>query len=73
MNANARFLNEAKVLENRWSRTELLDGIDNPYVRSCTAVMLENQRLINETMTDTSDIAQFKRLSIPLVRRIYPQ
>ena len=73
MNANARFLNEAKVLENRWSRTELLDGIDNPYVRSCTAVMLENQRLINETMTDTSDIAQFKRISIPLVRRIYPQ
>ena len=73
MNANARFLNEAKVLENRWGRTELLDGIDNPYVRSCTAVMLENQRLINETMTDTSDIAQFKRISIPLVRRIYPQ
>ena len=80
MNANARFLNEAKVLENRWSRTELLDGIDEkayghtaPYIRSCTAVMLENQRLINETMTDTSDIAQFKRISIPLVRRIYPQ
>ena len=73
MNANARFLNEAKVLENRWQRTELLDGITDPYVRSCTAVMLENQRLINETMTDTSDISQFKRISIPLVRRIYPQ
>ena len=73
MNANARFLNEAKVLENRWQKTELLDGINDPYVRSCTAVMLENQRLINETMTDTSDIAQFKRISIPLVRRIYPQ
>jgi hypothetical protein len=35
--------------------------------------MLENQRLMNEAMTDTGDIAQFKRISIPLVRRIYPQ
>ena len=36
-------------------------------------MLLENQRLINETSTDTADIAQFKRISIPLVRRIYPQ
>ena len=73
MTGNAMFLNEAKVCENRWAKTELLDDITDPYVRSCTALMLENQRLINETMTDTSDIAQFKRISIPLVRRIYPQ
>ena len=73
MNANARFLNEAKELEGRWSQTGLLEGIDNRYERSCAAVLLENQRLINETMTDTSDISQFKRISIPLVRRIYPQ
>jgi hypothetical protein len=73
MNANAKFLNEAKTMENRWAKTDLLKGLDDPYVRSCTAVMLENQRLINETMTDTSDISQFKRISIPLVRRIYPQ
>ena len=73
MNVNARFLNEAKELEGRWSQTGLLEGIDNRYERSCAAVLLENQRLINETMTDTSDISQFKRISIPLVRRIYPQ
>ena len=73
MNANARFLNEAKELEGRWSQTGLLEGLDNRYERSCAAVLLENQRLINETMTDTSDISQFKRISIPLVRRIYPQ
>ena len=73
MNANAKFLNEAKELEGRWNQTGLLDGIDNRYERSCAAVLLENQRLINETMTDTSDISQFKRISIPLVRRIYPQ
>lgn len=73
MNANARFLNEAKQLEARWAKTGLLNKIEDKYVRSATAVLLENQRLVNEASTDTSDIAQFKRISIPLVRRIYPQ
>jgi len=73
MNANARFLNEAKELEGRWAKTGLLEGIDDRYTRAATAVLLENQRLINEVSTDTADIAQFKRISIPLVRRIYPQ
>ena len=73
MNANAKFLNEAKELERRWSQTGLLEGIKDKYERSCTAVLLENQRLMNEVATDTTDIAQFKRISIPLVRRIYPQ
>jgi hypothetical protein len=73
MNANARFLNEARELEGRWKRTGLLNGIGDRFTRSCTAVLLENQRLMNEISTDTGDIAQFKRISIPLVRRIYPQ
>src|ERR1019366_7184434 len=73
MNANARFLNEARELEGRWGRTGLLEGIEDRYVRSAAAVLLENQRLMNEVSTDTSDIAMFKRISIPLVRRIYPQ
>src|ERR1039458_9840877 len=82
---NSRLLNEAKECESRWSKTGLLKSVggnaakgiagdlDNDYVRKCTAVMLENQRLYNEVSTDTGDIAQFKRISIPLVRRIYPQ
>jgi len=71
--ANAKFLNEARELERRWHQTGLLEGINDKYARSCTAVLLENQRLMNEVSTDTGDIAQFKRISIPLVRRIYPQ
>jgi hypothetical protein len=51
----------------------LLENITDKYTRSCTAVLLENQRLINESSTDSGDVAQFKRISIPLVRRIYPQ
>jgi len=73
MNANAQFLNEAKELETRWTKTGLLEGIEDRYVRQATSVLLENQRLMNEVSTDTGDIAQFKRISIPLVRRIYPQ
>lgn len=79
MDANNRFLNEAREIETQWKKTGFLEGPEmaDRYVRSTTAVMLENQRLanhlINEVGTDTSDIAQFKRISIPLVRRIYPQ
>jgi hypothetical protein len=75
---NSRFLNEAKMVEPKWAETKLLNGIDDRSTRSATAVMLENQHLanqmmVNEAMTDTGDIAKFKRISIPLVRRIYPQ
>jgi hypothetical protein len=73
MQANAKFLNEARELESRWAQTGLLENINDKYTRSCTAVLLENQRLINESSTDSGDVAQFKRISIPLVRRIYPQ
>ncbi len=73
MSLNSRLLNEAAELESRWSKVGLLDGLNDKFVRQTTAVLLENQRLINEVSTDTSDIAQFKRISIPLVRRIYPQ
>jgi hypothetical protein len=73
MNLNAKFLNEAKQLEQKWGDIGVLKGIEDRYIRSATAVLLENQRLINEASTDTGDVAQFKRISIPLVRRIYPQ
>lgn len=73
MSLNSKLLNEAQDLEQKWGKFGLLNGIEDRYTRSMTAVLLENQRLINEAATDTSDIAQFKRISIPLVRRIYPQ
>lgn len=45
MNANAKFLEEAKGLENRWAS---LEGIDKKYSRQAAAVSLECQRLMNE-------------------------
>ncbi len=73
MTLNSRYLNEATKLENRWTKWGLLEGLKSKWDRQTASVLLENQRLINEQSTDTGDIAQFKRISIPLVRRIYPQ
>jgi hypothetical protein len=73
MNANSAYLNEAKIVTSRWDKTGILENINDKAVKAATAVLLENQCLYNETVTDTSDIAQFKRISIPLVRRIFPQ
>jgi hypothetical protein len=75
MTLNSKYLNEATTLEKRWSKWGLLEGKDlkTKWDRQTCAVLLENQKLINEQSTDTGDIAQFKRISIPLVRRIYPQ
>src|SRR3954469_3498542 len=63
-----QFEQEAQHCLTKWEQTGLLEKL--PTFRSETAVLLENQRLINESMNDSGDIAQFKRISIPLVRRI---
>jgi len=70
---NSQYLNEAVACESKWKEWGLLRKIPRQWDRRSTAVLLENQQLINEMSTDTGDIAQFKRISIPLVRRIYPQ
>lgn len=73
MSTNGMFLNEATKQVSRWYKAGHLESIKNKWDRQNAAVVLENQRLMNEQSTDTGDIAQFKRISIPLVRRIYPQ
>ena len=82
---NGNYLNEAAICEKKWSnivdeqgeKINLVEGIKNPEIRKMTSVMLENQALANqmysEQSTDSADVAQFKRISIPLVSRIYPQ
>jgi hypothetical protein len=79
------YLKEAKELENRWKRTGLLNGLEDRYVRSTTSVLLENQRKMNKSprwkvqnrwkskeRRQKEEALGFKRISIPLVRRIYP-
>lgn len=64
-------INEARLLESRWNSTGLLAGIEDCHQRRCCAVLLENQRLYNELSLDSNDLAQYKRTSIPLVRRMF--
>lgn len=74
--AKGELLHEATRCEARWGARGLLDGITDKNIRQATAVMLENQELacLNEaTSTSAGDVANFKRISIPLVRRIFPQ
>lgn len=49
MNINSKFLNEAIMLEARWKKAGLLDGIKNDLSRKDMAVSMECQRLHNET------------------------
>lgn len=62
---------ETKEQVSRWDRTGMLKGIEDEYAQGQMALLLENQRLINEISTDSGDMAQFKRISIPLVRRVF--
>ncbi|RLI70090.1 hypothetical protein DRO91_07120 [Candidatus Heimdallarchaeota archaeon] len=62
MNANVK----------KWEGTLLLEGLKEPYL-SLTADILEAQRLQNERYNDRGDeMARFKRVSIPMVRRVIP-
>lgn len=51
MNTNARFLNEAKELGTRWAKSGLLEGMDKSMSRQSAAVLMECERLHNETGT----------------------
>jgi hypothetical protein len=70
-NVNSRFLNEAKHLESRWLKVEgYIDNIKDRYKRMAIAVMLENQRLMNEAATGT-DIEGVRKKLVPLVRSVF--
>ncbi len=81
MDFNNNLIAESARMEEKWSSSGLLEGIEDQSTRRNTALLLENQKLANSSPmtealtggTDTSDVAQFRRISIPLVRRIYPQ
>lgn len=49
---NSKFLKEAIEMENRWSKSGLLDGLDVRWMRSTCAVLLESQRFQGKDQTD---------------------
>lgn len=70
-NCNVRFMSEARQLEVRWNKTELLNGIKDRYRRMAIAVMLENQRLMNEVATAKNDTI-YKKF-VPLARDVFTE
>lgn len=63
-------LNERKNCLEKWSKCGLLRFIPEEYKTDC-AVALEVQRIYNEYSVDTSNLAQFKRISIPVIVRVF--
>lgn len=54
----------------RWKNTSLLEGIEDEATQLMTAYVMDNQIHINEH--DLTMTSQFKRISIPLIRRVIP-
>jgi hypothetical protein len=78
-NLPTRLDTECLEMTKTWSKTGLLKKLDDWYVLSRMAILLENQRLINEQCVNPKPqdpgysecYAVAKRCSIPTVRRMY--
>ncbi len=61
-------------LAGKWA--PLLRGINDPYKRGVTAILIENQvrhmRKIQEDDTRTSNIAYFTKFIFPILRKVFP-
>jgi hypothetical protein len=64
-------------LENKWSKTGLLEGIDNEVERRGMAVLLENQAKQLVTEANATNTAangeEWAGVALPLVRRIFAE
>ena len=58
----------------RWDREGFLEGIDENVKKVNTALVLENQfsYLTEDGGTSISDVSVMKKLTIPMVRRVFP-
>ena len=67
----------ALQLENKWSKTGLLEGIDNEVERKGMAVLLENQakQLVTEASSNgtSANSEEWSGVALPLVRRIFAE
>ncbi len=71
---NEKYCCEVGQIYERWSKTDFLKGIEDKLVRSGVAVLLENQKLMNECSVDAEG-DQFKEAKSKLIRlaaAVYP-
>lgn len=62
-----------KSLIGKWG--ELLDGIENPYTRGVTAMLMENESQWLQSLeeeTKTINVGSFTKFIFPVLRRVFP-
>ena len=68
-----RFHDRSKLLMNKYAK--LLEGIENPYTKAVTAVLMENETEWLNSLDESVrlvNVGSFDKYVYPLVRRTYP-
>lgn len=71
MNFSENYIKSMTENTSKWAAIGLLGGIEDTHVGRTIATLLENQRLFNEKDDDSGP--QWKRISIPLMRRVFAE
>lgn len=81
LNFSENYIKETLANTEKWGGTGLLTGISDPYIGRQVARLMENQRTFNEewqepkikegVMPPDFDVHQVRRISIPVVRRVF--
>ena len=61
------------ALIGKWG--ELLEGIENPYTRGVTAMLMENESQWLQSLeeeTKTINVGSFTKFIFPVLRRVFP-
>lgn len=74
LNLDSLVSDPREEIVKRWDRQNFLEGIENPTVKVNTALVLENQfnYLTESGGTSVADVSVLKKLTIPMVRRVFP-
>jgi len=60
---------ELEKLVEKWSCLRMLEDIEDDHIKQQVALIMENQRIMNEVITDHDDL--INRFSIPILRRVF--
>ena len=74
LNFDSLIVDPRQEVVKRWGREGFLEGIEDAGTRISTALVLENQfsYLTEDGGTSISDVSVMKKLTIPMVRRVFP-
>jgi len=74
LNLDSLISDPREEIVKRWDREGFLEDIDDPVKKVNTALILENQfdYLTEDGGTSIGDVSVMKKLTIPMVRRVFP-